>query len=1339
MKQTPAPHDFILKWRGDVLTVTLELDGPRKGRAAFRTNIGRARVRRREIIAETERGETPLARAWTDIPLREVGPGFYKADIVLDEVGIFSGKACFFPEGSNVPEWPDGANTHIKVESAETRKNNSIYTVFPRQFGSFREIVRRLGLIMDTMGFRIVQTLPPFPVPTTYAVMGEYGCPFAATDFYSVDPAMAEFDEYATPLDQFKELIDAVHGKNGLLLVDLPANHTGWASTLQTHHPDWFHREADGHFVSPGAWGVKWADLVELDYSNPELRAYMADVFLFWCRNGVDGFRCDAGYMIPAETWEYIVARVRDEYPDTIFMLEGLGGKLEVTDRLLAESNLDWAYSEIFQTYDRGQFEWYLPGAIARSEKFGTLVHFAETHDNDRLAKGGPVYARLRVQLAALLSWQGAWGIANGVEWYCREKIDVHGKNDLNWGAKDNMIELIAKLNAILDGNPTFADESHLEVVTAGDGNTLAVVRRREGYRPVLVLANLDCARECAIEWNRGRYPLKAATDLVSGKKVKLAGKVKLAPGEVLCLQETTVHSLAEGEHNLDGVREGVDLALASAARRAGDVVWHWEYPRDLRREVCVPENQWVEVAAPCHFRVRIVEPETRRTLRVYRSQVPPGGVPGREVAVFESPHYKGDGTSSRRLSLEIVVYEAGRGLRRKSAFLVPPPSRLAAVKLTLGADEIRRHPEYRTILSNGAGAASQVRIGWGEIRSQYDAILAANPNPTCPGDRINLWARTRAWLQREGYLREFDRRCLVGFRADPAGREATWFFRVPCGMGKETAFAYHLVLEQGQNTARLIVTRQDAGENDVGDQVRIVFRPDIEWRSFHATTKAFLGLEELYPKSVRPLSSLPGGEGREGFEFTPYADRFTLEVDHGEYHHEPQWDYNVGHPEEAERGQDGCGDLFSPGWISADLKPGESVSICGMFSPGDAPARPMPRTRRAIPKPGAVRLPFGEALKAGLDLYIVRRDELKTVIAGYPWFLDWGRDTFIFMRGMIAAGRLADSLKILQAFAAFEEEGTLPNIIYGATAGNRDTTDAQLWFVRCVQELEAAFAAAAVGAAEGGEMLLDGIVRPTLAEADRARLRKTCESIVDHYMTGTPNGIHVDPESALVWSPSHFTWMDTNYPACTPRVGYPVEIQALWISALRYLGRTETADRAKASVERLFKWEHGYRDCLAAPGGESAAKAIPETAVRPNQLFLVTLGVGVEDERSILAATEQLLVPGGIRSLNAGHDLYCGTYAGDEDSRRKPAYHNGTVWAWPFPSYAEALVQANLATREEALALLATAVESVNVGCICHMSEIADGDAPHAQRGCAAQAWSESEFLRVWLKLGGA
>ena len=1303
-----------MKWRGDTLTVTLRLDAPRKGRAAFRTNLGHAAVRRREIIGETEKGVTPLAKAWTDVPLQEVEPGLFRADIVLDEVGVFSGKACFFPEGSRVPAWPEGRNLHVKVESAETRKNNSIYCVFPRQFGSFREIIRRLPTIMDKMGFRIVQTLPPFPVPTTYAVMGEYGCPFAATDFLSVDPAMAEFDVRATPLDQFRELIGAVHAKGGLLFIDLPANHTGWASTLQTHHPDWFHRAADGKFVSPGAWGVVWADLVELDYSNAELRAYMADVFLFWCRIGVDGFRCDAGYMIPAETWEYIVARVREEYPDTIFMLEGLGGKLETTDRLLAESNLDWAYSEIFQTYDRGQFEWYLPNAIARSEKYGTLVHFAETHDNDRLAKGGEVYARLRVQLAALLSWQGAWGIANGVEWYCKEKIDVHGKNDLNWGAERNMVDLIAKLNAILDANPSFSGNGHLAVVTRGDGNTLAVLRTREGFAPALVVANLDCANGCAIDWDGSRFSFPDAIDILTGDRLPATGRLALEPGQVRCLQPVEAVGQGRGSARTFGVQDGVELALANAERQAGEILWHWKFPRDVRRDVVVPEGQWVEVSAPTQFRMRLIDPDTGRTVRVYRSHAC--------RVVFDAPHYHGDGTRCRLLHLDLTVYSDGKAVRSRSRFLVPPTAELARVKLALSGEEVRREPHNRTVLSNGAGAAAQVRVGWGEICSQYDALLAANPNPNVPSDRVNLWARTRCWLQREGYARELDRKCVTRFQADPAGRFARWEFAVPCGMGQETAFVFTLSLDEGRNVTRLTVERVASKGAEVGDQVRLVFRPDVEWRSFHATTKAYHGLENLFASRCESL-----GGGAEGFAFHPYDGTFALTVTGGAYHHEPQWTYNVGHPDEAARGQDGCGDLFSPGWISADLKVGERVTLAGAIGAAAAPlssvvCRLSPAAcvsdgkRQPTSDGGEGRPSFAASLRRALDLFIVKRDDLKTVIAGYPWFLDWGRDTFIFMRGMIAAGMTDDALKILQAFAAFEENGTLPNIIYGKTAGNRDTTDAQLWFVRCVEELSSC--------------LSSSVLRPL------SDLRKTCESIVDHYISGTPNGIHVDPESGLVWSPSHFTWMDTNYPACTPRVGYPVEIQALWISALRFLGRVELAEKAKASLDRLFKWEFGYRDCLSAPNGEPAARATPEDTIRPNQLFLIALGI--TDDASILRATEELLVPGGVRSLNAWHPLYRGAYAGDEDSSRKPAYHNGTVWAWPFPMYAESLVATGACSKDVALSLLAGAVENLNAGCLGHLSEIADGDAPHAQKGCLAQAWSDSELLRVWLKLGG-
>ena len=881
-------------------------------------------------------------------------------------------------------------------------------------------------------------------------------------------------------------------------------------------------------------------------------------------------------------------------------------------------------------------------------------------------------------------------GIANGVEWYCTEKIDVHGRNDLNWGAQRNMVGLIAKLNFILRTHPGFTGPAHLEVVTRGDGNTLAVLRRAEGA-DLLVLANLDCANGATIEWDRAKFHADEAFDVVSERKVSLNGAVGLGPGEVLCL---AVPGAARGAASHEP---------SCRAEAGGKALVHLEFPRDATREVVVPEGQVVEAKSDVDFRLRIVDPSSGRTLRVLRS------APGTHRVVFDAPQYVGGGGRCRALSVEVSRYVDGRAERTRSAFLVPPPARRAKVRTALSGEEVRRSPEWRAVLSNGAGAASQVRVGWGEIRSQYDAFLAANPHPTYPSDRLNLWARTRCWLQREGYVREFDARCVTRFAVDPAGRFARWNFTVPCGMGHEASFVFALSLVPGENAASLAVTREKSDALDVGDQVRLVFRPDVEWRSFHGVTKAYAdGTEKRFDESSRPV-------GGNGFDFDPYGKGpFAMRVDGGAYHHEPQWTYSVGHPEEAARGQDGSGDLFSPGWISADLKIGETVTITGRLvdagrgapDAGDSTLLSCIASSVAVP---AMR-PVGEALREALDLFIVRRDDLKTVIAGYPWFLDWGRDTFIFMRGMIAAGMTDDALRILRAFAEFEENGTLPNIIYGKTAGNRDTTDAQLWFVRCVQELS--------------------------ASADVSGLLPTCRSIVDNYEKGTPNGIRVDAESGLVWSPSHFTWMDTNYPACTPRAGYPVEIQALWISALEFLGRREQAERARESLKRLFRRERGYCDCLDAPNGESAANARPDDAVRPNQLFLLTLGV-VDDE-SILDATESLLVPGGIRSLASGHPLYRGVYEGDEDTSRKPAYHNGTAWAWPFPMFAEALVAARRCSKDVALSLLAGAVENLNTGCLCHLSEIADGDAPHAQKGCCAQAWSDSELLRVWLKLGG-
>jgi glycogen debranching enzyme len=260
-----------------------------------------------------------------------------------------------------------------------------------------------------------------------------------------------------------------------------------------------------------------------------------------------------------------------------------------------------------------------------------------------------------------------------------------------------------------------------------------------------------------------------------------------------------------------------------------------------------------------------------------------------------------------------------------------------------------------------------------------------------------------------------------------------------------------------------------------------------------------------------------------------------------------------------------------------------------------------------------------------------------------------------------------------------------------------------------------------------------------------------------------------MDPETGLIFSPAHYSWMDTNHPAGTPREGYPVEIQALWSHALSFLSRIDP-EQEKGPWRKLLETvqsairefyylpDRDYlSDCLHASPGVGAAAAEPDDCLRPNQLLAITLGAvtDVETCRGILDGCQALLVPGAIRSLadravgrplpvshsgrllNDPMNPYWGVYAGDEDTRRKPAYHNGTAWSWLMPSFCEAWrMTYGPAAAETAAAWLGGSVRLLREGCLGQMPEIVDGDAPHRQRGCDAQAWSVSEFLRVWLHL---
>ena len=1407
MRQEPSTGTNMLKWVGDVLEIKAFREDGRHdaGRMVFRTNLGAGTVRRNEILAHVAENRLLSGDDWHDIPMEPCGHGVWRLKVALLEVGVFQGKCCFIHNSHPEPDWPAGDNIRIKVAPAHTAAGNMIYAAFTRQFGdwmsapaapvghkaaeaaldragytvippsgTFRSLIRHLDHICDDLGFRTLLLLPIHPTPTTYARMGRYGSPFAGRDFLDIDPALAEFDTSATPLDQFYELVGAVHARNASLFMDLPANHTGWAATFQIHHPEWYRRNTDGSFHSPGAWGVTWADLVELDYSKPELRRAIADVFLYWCRRGVDGFRCDAGYMIPKEAWDVIVALVRLEYPDTVFLLEGLGGPVETTEKLIGSSGLDWAYSEVFQTYDRSAFEAMLPNTVRISETLGPLIHFAETHDNNRLAATSPRFARLRLYLSAMLSQQGGFGITAGVEWYATEKIDVHGCGGLNWGAPDNACTEIRRINALLRSHPLFGPDTHLEQAQTGGGNILAVIRRRAGCAPLLILANLDCSVSQTVAYRGEVFPEHRAYDLLSSEICTIRPEgVLLGPGQVRCLSprpddlrivEEAVCQRGSSPvlnmskrlrrvmtlRTLNWLGRGIDLDSnldALANRFIADPVAFTEdpvsgmphavrltLPQDLRRDVMVPPGQLLYVSAPWPFNVKLCDAEGT-TLHFGRAIAMADGGYGILFPVVRpnAPTHH----LTERLTLHTGIHSPeGVKLCRSTVLALGEGPAVGRVRRRFTGPEVQALGDARVLLTNGTGAMAQMRLDWSDIRSQYDCLLALNRHPTVPDDRWVFLSRCRIWVLSNGYTAQLTKACLEYVTASPDGTAAEWRFAVPCGMGRRVPIILRAALEPGANRVALRIRRakQLNAWADPEDTVGLVVRPDIEWRSFHCTTKAFAGPETDWPKHIRHLP--------DGFAFTPENPKanLTVQMPGCRWFDDPSWTYCVAHPEEAARGQEAAGDLWSPGHFHAELGRGDEVML---IAGEERRGRPrIPGLTMALP---SASLPLRDAMKAALRNYIVRREAHKTVIAGYPWFLDWGRDTLIFLRGVAAAGDWDTVYDALIEFGRFEKGGTIPNMIRGEDDANRETVDGPLWFSAvCADAIAVRGANEVLGLTCGERTLKDILV-----------------SIAENYIKGTANGIKADPDTGLIWAPHHYTWMDTNYPAGTPRNGYSVEIQALWVHLLDLLGSEvapkwkRLASRVRRAFRELFPLPGGgLSDCLYAEQGVGARQADPDDAVRPNQLYAVVLGLLKDDKplaASVLRATECLLTPGSIRSLadapvrralpiirdgqllNDPHNPYWGRYEGDEDTRRKPAYHNGTGWTHPFPLYAEALYLTYGETaRRAALALLNSAEFLANRDTVTQLPECTQGNAPHEACGTGAQAWGVSEYVRV-------
>jgi len=466
----------------------------------------------------------------------------------------------------------------------------------------------------------------------------------------------------------------------------------------------------------------------------------------------------------------------------------------------------------------------------------------------------------------------------------------------------------------------------------------------------------------------------------------------------------------------------------------------------------------------------------------------------------------------------------------------------------------------------------------------------------------------------------------------------------------------------------------------------------------------------------------------------------------------------NVKYLIEESRGYDATGDLYSPGTFHADLDVGVAVALVASvedwrtinaLSPAVALAAERTRRERLVQiAHPALQTSVGSELVLAADQFVIRPagrledaalahatgDEERTIIAGYHWFTDWGRDTMISLEGLtLTTGRTAEAGYILRTFAKYVKDGLIPNVFpEGKVEGLYHTADATLWF----------FHATARYVEVGGD-------RDTLR-----RFLPLFEQIITLHERGTRFGIRVDPADGLLAQGAPecpLTWMDAKVGdlIVTPRRGKAVEINALWYNALRLmeewtasdLGNAEgeyryrtLADRVRESFNARF-WNDRAGTLYDVVDGEKG----DDDAIRPNQLFAISLPHPVLDQQRWQSVVDvihdRLLTPYGLRSLAPGHPNYQPQYFGDLRAR-DIAYHQGTVWPWLIGPFFDAWRRVYPDRMEELLPTAVTLGKHLASACIGSISEIFDAEPPHTPRGCCAQAWSIAELLRAAIVL---
>jgi predicted glycogen debranching enzyme len=653
-------------------------------------------------------------------------------------------------------------------------------------------------------------------------------------------------------------------------------------------------------------------------------------------------------------------------------------------------------------------------------------------------------------------------------------------------------------------------------------------------------------------------------------------------------------------------------------------------------------------------------------------------------------------------------------------------------------------------LVTNGLGGYASGTVSGVITRRYHGLLIAALSAPL--GRTVMLSTMAEQVRFAGGRRVEIGGRERSGDAPDARGTGYLTEFRLEAGLPVWRYEVEGLVIEKRlfmphtQNTVYLVYELVSGA-----DSIELALRPSVNFRAQEAPVSEPLG----WPYEFRAIGDdyqvtlEDGGLPPLHLRLLGEDATFTLKGKRLD---------NVLYRVEESRGYQARGDLWSPGYFRLRLACGrraalvastEAVQTMLALSSDDAWTAEIERRRRLIAHadPAAHEGVPAELVLAS-DQFIITPagrveetararaagDEVRTVIAGYHWFTDWGRDTMISLEGLtLVTGRHAEASCILRTFAHYVRDGLIPNLFpEGERDGLYHTADATLWFFHAIERY--------VEQSGDRQML--------------TRLYPTLKRIVSCHVQGTRFGIHVDAADGLLTQGAvgyQLTWMDAKVDdwVVTPRRGKAVEINALWYNTLRLMERwageqgdpaageyRERADRVHRSFnERFWNQERGCLfDVVDQEGGGNDPK------IRPNQIFAIALPHPVLDPGRwapvLRVVHDRLLTPVGLRSLSPDDPDFKPRYFGDLRTR-DAAYHQGTVWAWLVGPYLDAWIRVHPGRLAEARAALDGFVKHLDEACVGSISEVFDAEAPYTARGCVAQAWSVAEVLRAWIKIG--